>query len=189
LRAPVRGSAQVARQPQIDDSARQYHPATASAATRRSTPLPRGGGAKVGLQQMVFVVAALLIVLDAAQRTRRVLTAVLVCGSEWRQAQAARDGSPSPVPSPSLRRSSRYRCSRRRCSPPLRPPRLAREPGRNSVAMHAWNAFGMADLVVAVALGVTSAVNSPCRSSPLPARRSCSICHSLSCPRSSCRHG
>jgi hypothetical protein len=39
--------------------------------------------------------------------------------------------------------------------------RLAREPGRSSVAMHAWNAFGMADLVVAITLGVTSAANSP----------------------------
>jgi hypothetical protein len=38
---------------------------------------------------------------------------------------------------------------------------LAREPERHPVAIHAWNAFGMADLVVAIALGVTSAGNSP----------------------------
>jgi hypothetical protein len=39
--------------------------------------------------------------------------------------------------------------------------RLAQAPGRHAVAMHAWNAFGMADLLVAIVLGVTSAANSP----------------------------
>jgi hypothetical protein len=38
---------------------------------------------------------------------------------------------------------------------------LAREPGRHLAAIHAWNAFGMADLVLAIALGVTSAAGSP----------------------------
>jgi hypothetical protein len=39
--------------------------------------------------------------------------------------------------------------------------RLAQEPGRYAAVIHAWNAFGMADLVLAIALGVTSAANSP----------------------------
>ena len=38
---------------------------------------------------------------------------------------------------------------------------IAREPERHVTAIHAWNAFGMADLVVAISLGVTSAANSP----------------------------
>jgi hypothetical protein len=38
---------------------------------------------------------------------------------------------------------------------------LAREPERHLTIIHAWNAFGMADLVLAIALGVTSAANSP----------------------------
>ena len=38
---------------------------------------------------------------------------------------------------------------------------LTREPERHLAAIHAWNAFGMADLVLAIALGVTSAANSP----------------------------
>ena len=35
------------------------------------------------------------------------------------------------------------------------------ENGRHTTAIHLWNAFGMADLVIAIALGVTSAANSP----------------------------
>jgi hypothetical protein len=35
------------------------------------------------------------------------------------------------------------------------------ENGRHTIAIHLWNAFGMADLVVAIGLGVTSAANSP----------------------------
>jgi hypothetical protein len=38
---------------------------------------------------------------------------------------------------------------------------LARQPARHKAVLHAWNAFGMADLVAAIALGVTSAENSP----------------------------
>jgi hypothetical protein len=38
---------------------------------------------------------------------------------------------------------------------------LARDPERHPTAIHAWNAFGMADLVLAIALGVTSTANSP----------------------------
>jgi hypothetical protein len=39
--------------------------------------------------------------------------------------------------------------------------RLAEEPRRYSTVLHAWNVFGMADLVLAIALGVMSAANSP----------------------------
>jgi len=38
---------------------------------------------------------------------------------------------------------------------------LMQENGRHTIAIHLWNAFGMADLVVAIGLGVTSAANSP----------------------------
>jgi hypothetical protein len=38
---------------------------------------------------------------------------------------------------------------------------LMRENGRHTTAIHLWNAFGMADLVMAIGLGVTSAANSP----------------------------
>jgi hypothetical protein len=38
---------------------------------------------------------------------------------------------------------------------------LARQPGRLAMILHLWNAFGMADLVLAIALGVMSAANSP----------------------------
>jgi hypothetical protein len=38
---------------------------------------------------------------------------------------------------------------------------LARANGRHATAIHLWNAFGMADLVMAIGLGVTSGANSP----------------------------
>jgi hypothetical protein len=38
---------------------------------------------------------------------------------------------------------------------------LMQENDRHTTAIHLWNAFGMADLVVAIGLGVTSATNSP----------------------------
>lgn len=38
---------------------------------------------------------------------------------------------------------------------------LVHENGRHTAAIHLWNAFGMADLVLAIGLGVTSAANSP----------------------------
>ena len=38
---------------------------------------------------------------------------------------------------------------------------LAQAPGRHTTVLHLWNAFGMADLVAAIALGVASAANSP----------------------------
>ena len=38
---------------------------------------------------------------------------------------------------------------------------LMQENGRHTTAIHLWNAFGMADLVMAIGLGVTSAANSP----------------------------
>jgi hypothetical protein len=38
---------------------------------------------------------------------------------------------------------------------------LMQEDGRHTTAIHLWNAFGMADLVMALGLGVTSAANSP----------------------------
>jgi len=38
---------------------------------------------------------------------------------------------------------------------------LLRAEGRHTAAIHLWNAFGMADLVLAITLGVTSAVGSP----------------------------
>jgi hypothetical protein len=38
---------------------------------------------------------------------------------------------------------------------------LARQPARHAMILHLWNAFGMADLVAAIALGVMSAANSP----------------------------
>ncbi len=38
---------------------------------------------------------------------------------------------------------------------------LMQENDRHTTAIHLWNAFGMADLVVAIGLGVTSAANSP----------------------------
>jgi len=38
---------------------------------------------------------------------------------------------------------------------------LMQENNRHTTAIHLWNAFGMADLVMAVTLGVTSAANSP----------------------------
>ena len=38
---------------------------------------------------------------------------------------------------------------------------LMQDNGRQTTAIHLWNAFGMADLVMALGLGVTSAVNSP----------------------------
>jgi hypothetical protein len=37
---------------------------------------------------------------------------------------------------------------------------LARDPARNALALHAWNLFGLADLVAAIALGVTSSEGS-----------------------------
>src|SRR5216684_1210550 len=38
---------------------------------------------------------------------------------------------------------------------------LAQDSGRHRTAIHLWNAFGMADLVAAIGLGVASATNSP----------------------------
>ena len=38
---------------------------------------------------------------------------------------------------------------------------LAQDSGRHATAIHLWNAFGMADLVLAIGFGVTSAANSP----------------------------
>jgi hypothetical protein len=38
---------------------------------------------------------------------------------------------------------------------------LMQENDRHTTAIHLWNAFGMADLVLAIALGVTSTANSP----------------------------
>ncbi len=38
---------------------------------------------------------------------------------------------------------------------------LAHDSGRHRTAIHFWNAFGMADLVAAIGLGVASATNSP----------------------------
>jgi len=38
---------------------------------------------------------------------------------------------------------------------------LAQAPSRHTAVLHLWNAFGMADLVLAIALGVASAANSP----------------------------
>lgn len=38
---------------------------------------------------------------------------------------------------------------------------LALDSGRHRTAIHLWNAFGMADLVAAIGLGVASATNSP----------------------------
>jgi hypothetical protein len=38
---------------------------------------------------------------------------------------------------------------------------LVQADGRHTAAVHLWNAFGMADLVLAIGLGVTSAANSP----------------------------
>ena len=38
---------------------------------------------------------------------------------------------------------------------------LMQDNGRQTTAIHLWNAFGMADLVLAIGLGVTSAANSP----------------------------
>jgi hypothetical protein len=38
---------------------------------------------------------------------------------------------------------------------------LLQDNGRHAMAVHLWNAFGMADLVMAISLGVTSAANSP----------------------------
>ena len=38
---------------------------------------------------------------------------------------------------------------------------LMQDNGRHTTAIHLWNAFGMADLVMAIGLGVTSAANSP----------------------------
>jgi len=38
---------------------------------------------------------------------------------------------------------------------------LVQDNGRHTMAIHLWNAFGMADLVAAIGLGVASAANSP----------------------------
>jgi hypothetical protein len=45
---------------------------------------------------------------------------------------------------------------------------LAREPGRNATLLHAWNLFGLADLIAAIALGVTSADGSLLQVFPAP---------------------
>src|SRR5262249_26257340 len=45
---------------------------------------------------------------------------------------------------------------------------LAREPGRNAALLHAWNLFGLADLIAAIALGVTSADGSLLQVFPAP---------------------
>jgi hypothetical protein len=46
--------------------------------------------------------------------------------------------------------------------------RLAQQPARHAMILHLWNAFGMADLVVAIVLGVMSAANSPLQIFPEP---------------------
>ena len=45
---------------------------------------------------------------------------------------------------------------------------LAKDPRRNALALHAWNLFGLADLVAAIALGVTSADGSLLQIFPAP---------------------
>jgi hypothetical protein len=45
---------------------------------------------------------------------------------------------------------------------------LARDPVRHALPLHAWNLFGMADLLVALTLGVTSADGSPLQIFPPP---------------------
>jgi hypothetical protein len=45
---------------------------------------------------------------------------------------------------------------------------LAREPKRNGLLLHAWNLFGLADLVAAIGLGVMSAASSPLEVFPTP---------------------
>lgn len=44
----------------------------------------------------------------------------------------------------------------------------ARDHGRHATILHLWNAFGMADLVAAIGLGVASAANSPLQMFPEP---------------------
>jgi hypothetical protein len=45
---------------------------------------------------------------------------------------------------------------------------LARQPARHAAVLHAWNAFGMLDLVAAIGLGVMSANNSLLQTFPPP---------------------
>jgi hypothetical protein len=45
---------------------------------------------------------------------------------------------------------------------------LAYEPKRNAVLLHAWNLFGLADLVAAIGLGIMSAEGSPVQVFPAP---------------------
>ncbi|OFW98172.1 MAG: hypothetical protein A3D94_19295 [Alphaproteobacteria bacterium RIFCSPHIGHO2_12_FULL_66_14] len=45
---------------------------------------------------------------------------------------------------------------------------LARSGGRRTTVLHLWNAFGLADLVVAIGLGVMSAAGSPLQVFPAP---------------------
>jgi hypothetical protein len=45
---------------------------------------------------------------------------------------------------------------------------LARQPARHGAVLHAWNAFGMLDLVTAIVLGVMSAANSIIQVFPQP---------------------
>jgi len=45
---------------------------------------------------------------------------------------------------------------------------LARDPARHALPLHAWNLFGMADLLLALTLGVTSADGSPLQIFPPP---------------------
>jgi len=45
---------------------------------------------------------------------------------------------------------------------------LAKQPARHGVVLHAWNAFGMLDLVAAIVLGVMSAANSIIQVFPPP---------------------
>jgi hypothetical protein len=45
---------------------------------------------------------------------------------------------------------------------------LVRDPARHALPLHAWNLFGMADLLLALTLGVTSAQGSPLQVFPPP---------------------
>jgi len=45
---------------------------------------------------------------------------------------------------------------------------------RYSTAIATWNLFGAADLVLAIAFGITSSEDSPCNFSPARARKRCS---------------
>jgi hypothetical protein len=64
---------------------------------------------------------------------------------------------------------------------------LMQENGGHTTTIHFWNAFGMADLVTAIALGVTSTANSPLGIFRDGAGTPCSICPGRSFPPCWCR--